>query len=230
MTGPGARLLDLFLAPAAEAPAPTAHAAVAYLPRMTLVSSAAEARVLAPALVLALARSCGARAGLAAVWGAAAPGGGLALPAARRLAKRLTARGLEAVALGGVAWVALPSDPAEARALAAHAAAGAEAADAPSLIVLAGPRSQVLDPVVSESDLVVVAAPADAPPSLVALAEQSLAAGGARTASCTPPHRPLARALAAAGLAVPAELAACVNRLAEMATAASQPAGHFSRP
>ena len=102
---------------------------------------------------------------LLATWPSAAPPrAALGTPAASRLAARLQARGLEAVARGRLAWLALGPDQ---LALAARAVA---AVDVPAVIAVTGPRTAASDDLLAEQDLVVLVVGAGAEPGLEALA------------------------------------------------------------
>jgi hypothetical protein len=187
------------LAPAAQGPrAPTA-AALLCPPRDALPAGGA--------LALTLAHRDGVGAALVGAWGGPAelPGevGGPALPAARRLAARLVARGHEARAAGRLVIVRLPAG--ERDAAAAWQRVEAAVPDAPSVLVLAGPRGEALDGLVARRELVVVAVPAQADPALARLAPASVAGLGAPVVVVELP-RTMGAALAAAGLRVPGPL------------------------
>lgn len=161
-----------------------------------------DAAALGTVVALALLRGSPARSGLVCIWPATvlssrrpcAP----VRPAARRLQSALAARELQAQAAGPLALALLPPDP-DTAALAARRAAAV--ARGPVVHVLAGPRPAALTPLLHDTDRVLVAGtPAD-PVCAVALA--GLADEGL-DAHCLPAPDPgAARALAAAGLAVP---------------------------
>ena len=187
-----------------------------YSPRAAVLGSAADAPPVAAALANALRGRRGAPAAVA-VWAppprsgdpgpppAVAnepPGGAAAAPrsgppaslAASRLAARLTARGLPAAARGRLAWLRLLDHPVAA-ALAARRLSGA--LEAPLVIAVAGPRSDALEGLLREQDLIVVVAREPDGP----LARLALARCDVPSIACAPlPHGP-ARLLALAGLA-----------------------------
>lgn len=130
--------------------------------------------------------------------GASAPGAIPATLPARRLAARLQARGLPAVARGRLAWLALGPDPGPAFA-AAERALGALAE--PAVLALAAPRPREATALLAEQHLIAVAAPPGASGDLLALAKASLAATGVPVVAVRPPTRGPGRLLALAGLA-----------------------------
>src|SRR4051794_3955984 len=120
-------------------------------------------------------------------------GGFAALPAAARLATRLTGRGLTAVARGRLAWIELPAHPLAAAPAARRANA---AVDAPLVLVVTGPRCDTLDVLLEEQDvIVVVTGDPDGP-----LARLAIEASPVPAVACPPLAGP-ARLLALAGLA-----------------------------
>jgi hypothetical protein len=151
-------------------------------PRALVFGRPAEAVPVAAALAGGLREQDRAAGALLVTWPAAAPPrAALGTPAASRLAARLQARGLGAVARGRLAWLALRSDELP---LAARAAA---AVDVPTVIAVTGPRTRATDALLAEQDLVVLVVGAEAEPGLEALALAGL--GG-----CIAPvvvHRPL---------------------------------------
>jgi hypothetical protein len=152
-----------------------------------------EAEPVAAALALALRRFARAKAATVCVWGAnpgpvPAPGAG----AARRLATRLAAHGLEAGAKGRLAWVHLPAGEAAALAAARRAAVVAP----PVVLAITVPRSAALDELLAEQDLVViVTADPDGP-----LARLAASAADVRVLPLRPLPRGPARSLSRAGL------------------------------
>jgi hypothetical protein len=185
-------------------------------PAAGLLCSPADALALGSALALSLQR--GAPAGLVAVWRPepepAAPM--VRAPAnrhARRLTASLAARGIEATASGRLARAVLPRQPADA----AHAADRAlAAAQAPAVLVVAGPRCAALDEVLASLDLLLVAAPSH-DESLAALAAAGLARLGPPTELAPPLSSPLLRTLAAAGVLAPSILPMPLRPLLETA-------------
>ena len=193
MSGPLERAARLFIAPA-EAPARPAAAAVPPVARAVVLGAPGDVAPLAAAVALALRPP-----GLVALWhaeGATAPG--LSTRAAARLAARLSARDLPAVARGRLAWLALPDDPDEAAAAVRHASA---IVDGPLVTALAGARPPALEDLVAEHDLAVVAADPDT--ALARAAHAGLAARGVEALACPPLRRGLSRRAARAGLTAP---------------------------
>jgi hypothetical protein len=169
---------------------------------VAVLAAPADAHALGAALGLALAGHRRAPVVVLCVWTAgpaAGPTWGVpALPAARRMAAALCARGHDARAAGRLAVVRLPAQPDEAAAQARRATAAA--GSAPSVVALGGPRVAALDALLSEQDLVVVAASSGTDHALARLALAGLQSTTARACVCeVPPARP-ARAVAAAGL------------------------------
>lgn len=125
-----------------------------------------------------------------------ASSGGAATPGARRLAARLAAHGLEAAAVGRLAWLSLPPAPAAAAGVCDRAAALAEV---PLVLAVAGPRPSALEAVIADFDLAVAVLPADAGVALRTLAGAGLPTR-VRAVLAPLPAGP-ARWAAAAGLA-----------------------------
>jgi hypothetical protein len=193
------------------------------VPRAVAVLCAADdARAVGVAAAGLLARRAGAGCGLALVWcdAAASPqshparGVSSAQPvarspqtapfasrAARRLAAALAARDVTAAACGRAVHVALPADADEALAVARRAAAAA--GDAPGVLVRGGPRPDAFDAVLAEQDRVLVLTRPGTDAAVGGLAVAGLPADARAHAIAL---RPAGRALAAAGLAVPAAL------------------------
>jgi len=200
------------------------RACAATLPRtppgIALLSGPGDASVLGAALGLLLAREQRSPAVAVCVWtgGRRARAGwrAPALPAARRLAAALRARGHQAYGAGRLAIVRLPDDADEAAAAASRASAAAGAA--PTVLALGGPRVASFDGLLAEQDLVVVAPRSDADPVLARLAVDGLAAAAMCACSCEVPPAPPARALAEAGLMLlPSARRALEGPLAAMA-------------
>jgi hypothetical protein len=124
--------------------------------------------------------------------------------AARRLTVALVARGLDATARARAAVVALPAEPADA--VAATARAGAAAGSHPTVLVLAGPRPSSFDELLAHQDRVLVLTRPGADPKVASLAVAGIPSTGATATAHAVGLGPAARALAAAGLAVPAAL------------------------
>jgi hypothetical protein len=171
-------------------------------PGIAVLSAAADAQALGAGLGLALARHRRAPVAAVCVWtgdvetrtGWRAP----ALPAARRLAATLAARGHDARATGRLAVVRLPT-PAGDAAAGARRAAGAAGA-APTVLALGGPRDAAFDDLLAVQDLVVVATPRGTQPTLARLAVAGLAPATAGACACEVPPGAGARVLATAGL------------------------------
>jgi hypothetical protein len=183
--------------------------------RAAVLGAAAEAVPLGASLANALRSAAGAPAAALAVWtpGGGAPRGGPASIGASRLAGRLTARGLAATARGRLALLVLDPHPVAAT-VATRRAAGA--LEVPLVAVLAGPRCDVVEGLLAEQDLVVIAcAEPDGP-----LARLAVAGCTAAALACAPPPpgppRWLARCGATGGRALPAELRSLVAELAAM--------------
>jgi hypothetical protein len=170
---------------------------------IAVLSAAGDAHPLGAALGLAIARRRRAPVVAVCVWtGDLTPAAGWrapALPAARRLAGALAARGHDARAAGRLAVVRLPVASGDAAAQARRAAAAAGAA--PMVLALGGPRVAAFDALLAEQDLVVVATPSDTDPALARLAVAGLSSQAARACVCEVPAQP-ARSFAAAGLAL----------------------------
>lgn len=191
-----------FLAPAPPeaAPVPVPRAAFS----AAVLCAAGDAPALGTALGLTLADRRRGSCALVCVWRAHAvqrPGlGAPALPAARRLARALSGRGLPAHAAGRAVIAALPADRHEA--VSAYRRLAAARGPVPAVLALGGPRHRELDALLGEQDLVVVATRPDADPALRSLALESLRAEVGRVCACEVPAAPPARALATAGLTV----------------------------
>jgi len=200
------RMRGLFVAPApARAVGRGAEALQATVPPAAgLLCRPADAIALGSAIALALQPRS--RAGLVAVWrpGHEPRAAALRAPAtgpARRLAASLAARGVDATASGRLARAELPARPSEA---AAAAERGLAAAQAPAVLVVAGPRCAALDDVLATLDLLLVAAaPGDEDGALARLAAAGCARLGPPAALAPGPSSPLLRSLATAGLLAP---------------------------
>jgi hypothetical protein len=181
--------------------------APAAAPTVAVLAPPRHLRALGGATALLLARRARAQAALVVLWagdgamraGPAAP----ARPAARRLAASLTGRGLDAGATGALVVVALPADPVEAAVHAARALAAAQGA--PTVLALAG-RHRSLDALLGDQDRVIVATPPGAERPLRDLAVAGVTRVGREARACEADPPPVARALAAAGLAATGRL------------------------
>ena len=148
---------------------------------------------------------------------ATAPPPAPAAPAAARLAARLTARGLPSTARGRLAWLPLERHPVAAALASRRAAAALEV---PLVIALAGPRTDALEGLLREQDLVVVVTrDPDGP-----LARLAVAASEVPAVAC-PPLAAGPRLLALAGLAGSRALPEPVRESARTL----QPAGRWPR-
>jgi hypothetical protein len=209
------RLVELFLAPApaVAVEAPIVRVAERAAPAAVAVLCAPGAAAAAGAAVALAALGRGDH-GTAVVcrWtgqDGAAPSGGMATSATRRLAARLVARNLVAAARGRLVTVALPADPAAAVVAAGHV--GAAAGGAPVVVVVAGARPTALDPLLAAQERVIVVPAPGAPDGLEALAVADAARigrapGVLRLGAATP-----ARAALTAGWALPPALRAAVG-------------------
>jgi hypothetical protein len=197
VTGPLGAVRDFFVAPPVHARAAPARPAPVP-PSFAVLGERREALAVASGLVLAT----GVGPGLVCVW----PPGDVRprLPAtarARRLAARLEARSVTALAGGRLVSVPLPGPAAEAVAVSQRAVAVAGVATA---VVLAGPRDDDLDALLALQDAVVLVPREAADSALVRLAIAGLAETPAPVVTMAAPSGPV-RVLAAAGLiALPA--------------------------
>jgi hypothetical protein len=187
-------------------------------PAVAVLTAAPDAPALGAALGLALARRRGAPVVAVCVWSAGrsvlpalrAP----ALPAARRLAAGLAARGYDARPAGRLAIVRLAGSDEDAAVAARRALAAAGAA--PAVLALGGPRAAAFDALLAEQDLVIVGARSGADPVVTRLAVAGLA-GAARACACEVPAARPARSLAAAGVALlPSARRALAGPVAEL--------------
>jgi hypothetical protein len=184
-------------------------AAGAPLASSAILCAPEDARAFGVAAAALIARRSGAGCAVVSVWTAPEPhrhpeARPPASRAARRLAGALSARGLDALACGRAAVVALPPDPADAVACAGRAAAASGAA--PSVLVLGGPRAAAFDDLLAGQELVLVVTRPGAARAIGALALAGLPAGGPPHRTCAVALGPVGRALAAGGLAIPAAL------------------------
>ena len=195
MTGLLARAASAFVEPAPALVAPAAAALPAGRPRARArPSGRRDSGRRRPGR-----RAAGARARAAAVlvtWPGEPPRPALAARPAQRLAARLDARGLEAVARGRLAWLALSGPSVGAAAAAVRAEAATEV---PAVVAVTGPRCGALDALLDERDLIVVVLPRDADPALAELALAGLAARRATVVVCPPLESAPLRLLALAG-------------------------------
>ena len=198
MSGVLQRAAGFFLAPPAAAERPVA-ATLPPAARAVVLGQAADATPLAAALALSLRAAAGAPTALVAVWAPDARAERAASTrAASRLAARLTAHDIPAIARGRLAWHALAPEPAAAAAAVRRASAIVEG---PLVTALTGARPAELEELVEEHDLAIVAA--DPGSSLARAALARLADRGVAGTACAPLGRGLPRKLALAGFAAP---------------------------
>ena len=195
MTGLLARAAAAFVEPAAPAIVPAA-ATLPRAGRALVLGRPADALPLAAALAGELRARERAAAALLVSWPSEPVRPALAARPAQRLAVRLDSRGLEAVARGRLAWLALSKPSVGAAAATVRAEA---AADGPSVVAVTGPRCDALDALIEDSHLVVVVLPRDADPALAELALAGLSACRAPVIVCPPLTGALTRLLALAG-------------------------------
>ncbi|HEY6758670.1 MAG TPA: hypothetical protein VI318_04245 [Baekduia sp.] len=212
------RLRDLFLAPTDRAPA--TQAAVRAVPStLAVLASATDAPIAGTALGLAVAAALGSGCAVTCVWSGAAPTpprAGLAVAGGRRLADRLSGRGLLAAARGRLVHVALPAPDVEARAAAERTIAAA--GDLPVVLVVAGARPPALDPLLEAVDRIVIVPAPDALAGLEPLALDAAARLGRSTAVLRlPPSATTAghRLLTSTGLILPPSLRAAATAALE---------------
>jgi hypothetical protein len=187
-------------------------------PAVAVLAAASDAPALGAALGLALARRRPAPVVVVCVWSAGQPAlpawRAPALPAARRLAGGLAARGYDARPAGRLAVVRLAGSDDDAAAAARRALAAA--GTAPAVLVLAGPRAAAFDALLAEQDLVVVGIRSGADPVLARLAVAGLT-DTVRACACDVPAAHPARSLAAAGVALlPSARRALAGPVAEL--------------
>ncbi|MEA2134895.1 MAG: hypothetical protein QOC68_2804 [Solirubrobacteraceae bacterium] len=186
--------MSALLERAASALSPPAALPHRFAPRALVLGRPDDAVPVAAALAGGLREQERAAGALLATWPCATPPrAALGTPAASRLAARLKARGLEAVARGRLAWLALGTDQLP---LAARAAA---AVDVPVVIAVTGPRTAASDELLDDQDLVVLVVGADAEPALESLALAGLEHCTAPVVVRRPLDSPGARPAALAG-------------------------------
>jgi hypothetical protein len=193
-----ARAGSFFLAPAASAARPAAHAvAVAPPPpaRAAVLACAPDLPAASGMLAAALRSRHGAAAAVVCLPSPPA-GGAPASPAASAVARRLSRRDLECTTAGVVCRVHLPSDPA---AFVVQAWRVLAAADVPAVVAIPR-REAVHDELLAGLDLVALATGPDADATLADVAVYSLERIGVPVARLTLPRGALARRAAAGGL------------------------------
>ncbi|HEU4973933.1 MAG TPA: hypothetical protein VFT50_02495 [Baekduia sp.] len=178
--------------------------------RVAVVCPPAEAMLAGASVALAAAQCAGARAAVVCAWSGADAraadrgAGGFALVGASRLAERLRRREIPARARGRLVGVPLPAEAAQARAVAERvSAAGAEV---PVVVVVAGSRSELFDPLLAAQDRVVVVPPAGELAAVGELAALEVArcARAVGVLALAGSGAGLGRLAAQAGLALPA--------------------------
>jgi hypothetical protein len=184
------RAVDVFLAPATDAPAEAApRPAPPAPPDVAVLGGEPDALAVAAAVALHLRAVARARAACVALWegreGNHQAGEhrerpetsdtGLAGIAARRMAQQLRAQGHDARARGRLAWTILPADRAQAAAAWQRLTA---AAPGPVVLAALGPRGSALDDVLAEHDHVLLVAHEGTEPALLELAVASVEALG----------------------------------------------------
>jgi hypothetical protein len=181
-----------------EPAVPVAAAPPAVRPgaRAAVLGAAGRAEPVAAALALALRARERAGAAVVAVLGrGAGRPPGTASAAARRLAAQLDAHGLHAAARGRLAWASLPDELAQAIAATRRAAA----LGAPTVLAVTAPRSEPLDELLVEQDLLVVVT-VDPEGPLATLATAGLEAVAPATVAVAPLAPGPRRFLALAGV------------------------------
>jgi hypothetical protein len=174
--------------------------------RLAVLGSAVSTPALAAAVALSARGKAHAPAALVALWpppGAARlgpPSGGPALPGAAAVAARLARRDLPAAACGRIVWLPLDEEADAASRTLRHAEAAT--GDLPSVLAVARRREPAVDILLSERELLIVAAEPDSPLAAAALAD--LAPLGVPALACLPPAGGAARLAALAGLRAPA--------------------------
>ncbi len=188
-------------------------------PLVAVLCAAPRGRVAAAGVALALARATRCTCALVGVVGEVTTGSIAGAPSARRATHAVRERGLPAVASGRLVWLAdrrgeLVVDDIVARAAAMSAELGRSATivGAPAAIALPFARTAALDRVLGWHDAIVVVREPDAAAAVIERAMGSLAELGRPVAAMAPPRR-LAGALAAGGVAAPAEAVHAVAAL-----------------
>jgi hypothetical protein len=200
------RLRDLFLTGDGAATArPLRQVAERTMPTtLGILVSPGDAQVAGAALGLAVAAAHRVPCAVVCRWTGAEtaepPRSGLAVGAARGLARRLAARGLATGASGRVVTVALPASDIEARA--ATERAQAAAGDLPLVLIIAGARPVAFDSLLAGLDRLIVVPPSSAPVGLERLAIDGAArlGRGAAVLRCPSTGAVTGRLLAATGL------------------------------
>lgn len=218
-----ARACDVFVAPSVERrAAPAAVRAPRPVTSIAVLGPSADAAALATVMARRLRREAGTRVAIVASWEAsvsrrhapaaaaaapeehaadadrAGPAGGVALPAANALARRLVARAIPARATGRLVRLSLPVDPSLCIATLARTRAASE--DAAIVTLLRGPLADWMLAVLAEHDRVLVHLPAQAARELEVLATAALDEAAIQATPVLWTPGPLSRALIARGL------------------------------
>ena len=187
MSGLVERAASVFIAAAEPVAAPPLFAS-----RALVLGSGHDAIPVAAALAGGLRERERAAGALLIAWPSAEPPrAALATPAATRLVAGLQARGLEAVARGRLAWLALTDLALARRALAA--------VDVPAVVAITGPRSAATDELLADQDQLVLVVPPDGDTRLTELVRHGLAECGVPLTVRGPLSTPGARTTALAG-------------------------------
>ncbi|MEA2315877.1 MAG: hypothetical protein QOD44_66 [Solirubrobacteraceae bacterium] len=177
---------------------------------VAIVCAAEDARAVGVSAAALLARRQRAPCGVACLWTptgtAQSDSRPTAVAGARRLAAALDARGVDATGCGRAVTVTLPADPAEAVVTARRALAAA--GQAPTVVVLGGPRHAALDVLLADQRRVVVLARGARAPGdhLMALAMSGLSSVAEVAVAEPIALGAAARAAAASGVAIPPAL------------------------
>jgi hypothetical protein len=177
---------------------------------VAIVCAAEDARAVGVSAAALLARRRRAPCGVACLWTptgtAQSDSRPTAAAGARRLAAALDARGVDATGCGRAVTVTLPADPAEAVVTARRALAAA--GQAPTVVVLGGPRHAALDVLLADQRRVVVLARGARAPGdhLMALAMSGLSSVAEVAVAEPIALGAAARAAAASGVAIPPAL------------------------
>jgi hypothetical protein len=197
MSGLLERAASAFVVPAAPDCAPPSEPVAVpprFAPRALVLGAPRDAIPVAAALAGGLRERERAAGALLVTWPSPdPPRPALGTPAAARLAAGLQARGLDAVARGRLAWLALGDDelPLAQRALGA--------VDVPAVVAITAPRSAATDELLDEQEQIVVVLPAQVDPRLVELVQEGLAECGVPVTVRGPLTAPGAHTTALAG-------------------------------
>ena len=204
MTGPLTRVRDFYVAPSPMV-APARVRGVAPPPAGAVLGRPRDTAAVAAGLALAVASAGGWPCAVVATW-RTGEGHYLQLPArpaARRVAARLDAQGLDGRATGRLATLSLPDCP---RSAVAEAERATGITRAPVVLALAGPRDPDIDALLRVQDVIVLACRPDDDPAVADLAAASLSGLAAPVLTSRAACSPAARALALAGATAPSGL------------------------